>query len=174
VHAVAATHSATTQAGFKPTDKTTGGGAAATATQQIQAALMTRLTSITRRFNAATLPQLYEPPAAPPAAAAAKKKEKEEAVIPDKLVMSLCLSLCLHTIVLGLHQGYVQGRLTGWLLLPMLWATYNAVPPVLFFGYVFAQDSQLFVNLCFWLQLVSMASALAAIVCLWFVVPVVY
>jgi hypothetical protein len=52
------------KAGFKPTEKTGGGGATG-ATAQIQSALMHRLTSLTRRFNQATLPQLYQPQVAP-------------------------------------------------------------------------------------------------------------
>jgi hypothetical protein len=48
------------KAGFKPTEKTGGG-----ATAQIQSALMHRLTSLTKRFNQATLPQLYQPQVAP-------------------------------------------------------------------------------------------------------------
>jgi hypothetical protein len=38
----------------------------------------------------------------PPAAAGPQKKEDE--CIPDKLFMALCLSLCVNTLVLGLHQ----------------------------------------------------------------------
>jgi hypothetical protein len=116
--------------------------------------------------GAASTPPLYR--------LAGAKKKKEDECIPDKLVMSLYLSLCLNTIVLGLHQAYVRGALTGWVMLPILWAIYNAIPPVLFFGYVFFPDTDSFHNMCFWLQLVSMASALGAIVCLWFVMPVVY
>jgi hypothetical protein len=52
------------KAGFKPTEKTGGGGATG-ATAQIQSALMHRLTSLTKRFNQATLPQLYQPQVAP-------------------------------------------------------------------------------------------------------------
>jgi hypothetical protein len=52
------------KAGFKPTEKTGGGGATG-ATAQIQSALMYRLTSLTKRFNQATLPQLYQPQVAP-------------------------------------------------------------------------------------------------------------
>jgi hypothetical protein len=52
------------KAGFKPTEKTGGGGATGT-TAQIQSALMHRLTSLTKRFNQATLPQLYQPQVAP-------------------------------------------------------------------------------------------------------------
>lgn len=102
------------------------------------------------------------------------KKKKEDECIPDKLVMSLCLSLCLNIIVLGLHQAFVYGALTGWLMLPILWAIYNAIPPLLFFGMVFIPDTDSFHNMCFWLQLLSMGSGLGAVVCLWFVVPVVY
>lgn len=50
------------KAGFKPTEKTQG---AAGSTAQIQNALMQRLTSLTRRFNQATLPQLYQPQQTP-------------------------------------------------------------------------------------------------------------
>jgi hypothetical protein len=52
------------KAGFKPTEKMGGGGATG-ATAQIQSALMNRLTSLTKRFNQATLPQLYQPQVAP-------------------------------------------------------------------------------------------------------------
>ena len=45
----------------QPTDKTTG----ANTSLQIQAAVWGRLTSLTRRFNAATLPNLYAPQAQP-------------------------------------------------------------------------------------------------------------
>lgn len=51
------------KAGFKPTEKTTGGGAgagAAGAAVPVQAAFLARLTSLTRRFNGAALPQLYD------------------------------------------------------------------------------------------------------------------
>jgi hypothetical protein len=62
--------------------------------------------------------QLYQPLAP---AGSTQKAKKEDECIPDKLVMSLCLSLCLNTIVLGLHQAYVRGALTGgtgkWVLL---------------------------------------------------------
>jgi hypothetical protein len=40
--------------------------------------------------------------------------------------------------------------------------------------YVFFPGTDSLHNLCFWLQLVNMASGLGAVVCLWFVVPVVY
>lgn len=105
---------------------------------------------------------------------AGAKKQKEDECIPDKLVMSLVMSLCLNTIVLGLHQAYVRGALTGWLMLPIIWAVYNCIPPVLFWGNVLFPGTSGFHNLCFWLQLASMASGLAAVVCLWFVIPVVY
>jgi hypothetical protein len=72
-----------------------------------------------------------------------------------------------------LLQVYVYKALTAWLALPMLWALYNAVPPVLFFGSLFLSSDSL-QNMCFWMQFVSMLSALGAIVSLWFVVPVVY
>lgn len=49
------------KAGFKPTDKTQNVNPAL----QIQTAFMSRLTSITRRFNQAQLPQLYEPQVQP-------------------------------------------------------------------------------------------------------------
>lgn len=88
--------------------------------------------------------------------------------------MSLCLSLCLNTIVLGLHQAYTRGGLTGWLMVPIFWAVYNAIPPLLFFGFVFNQGTDAFHNMCFWLQLLSIGSGLGAVVSLWFVVPVVY
>jgi hypothetical protein len=55
----------------------------------------------------------------------------------------------------------------------MLWAIYNAVPPCLFFGYLFASTDTLH-NMCFWLQLVQMLCGLGAVVCLWFVAPVAY
>uniref|UniRef100_A0A383V9F4 Glycosyltransferase 2-like domain-containing protein n=1 Tax=Tetradesmus obliquus TaxID=3088 RepID=A0A383V9F4_TETOB len=155
------------KAGFKPSEKTGAGGATG-ATAQIQSALMHRLTSLTRRFNQATLPQLYQPQPAP-----AGPQKKEDECIPDKLFMALCLSLCANTLVLGLHQVYVYQALTAWLALPMLWALYNAVPPLLFFGSLFLSSDGLH-NMCFWMQFVSMLSGLGAVVCLWFVVPVVY
>jgi hypothetical protein len=37
-------------------------------------------------------------------AAAAGPQKKEDECIPDKLFMALCLSLCVNTLVLGLHQ----------------------------------------------------------------------
>lgn len=40
--------------------------------------------------------------------------------------MFLCLSICLNTLVLGLHQVIVLGKFTAWLALPMLWAINNA------------------------------------------------
>jgi hypothetical protein len=70
-------------------------------------------------------------------------------------------------------QVYVYKALTAWLALPMLWALYNAVPPMLFFGSLFLSTDSLH-NMCFWMQFVSMLSGLGAAVCLWFVVPVVY
>jgi hypothetical protein len=50
------------KAGFKVTQKTQ---AAANPSLQIQNAFMSRLTSFTRRFNQAQLPQLYAPQAQP-------------------------------------------------------------------------------------------------------------
>lgn len=54
------------KAGFKPTDKTQ----MANPSLQIQTAFMSRLTSLTRRFNQGTLPQLYVPHAQPAGARA--------------------------------------------------------------------------------------------------------
>jgi hypothetical protein len=106
---------------------------------------MARLTSLTRRFNEATLPQLYEaPPVAQPAGAQPHAgglrqpslcwpagqlraphsrpatprhppirhahatppgpQRKEDDCVPEKLVMFLCLSTCMNTLVLGLRQ----------------------------------------------------------------------
>lgn len=51
------------KAGFKPTEKTTGGGGAAGGpggAPDFPAAVMARLTSLTRRVNGAILPQLYD------------------------------------------------------------------------------------------------------------------
>lgn len=51
----------------------------------------------------------------------------------------------------------------------------NAVPPLLFFGYVFLKPgSPAFHNACFYLHLASVTASLGAVVCLWFVAPVVY
>lgn len=63
--------------------------------------------------------------------------------------MFLCLSLCINTLVLGLHQVYVYRTLAAWLALPMLWAIYNAIPPILFFSYLFLSTDNLH-NMCFW------------------------
>ena len=101
------------------------------------------------------------------------KQKKEDECIPDKLMHFLYLSICINTLVLGLHQVYVFKALTAWLALPMLWAIYNAIPPVLFFGYLFASSDGL-QNLCFWLNLLSILSGLGAVVCLWFVQPNAY
>eukprot|EP00775_Hariotina_reticulata_P006654 gene6654-6879_t len=155
------------KAGFKPTEKTGAGGAIGP-TAQLQSALLNRLTSLTRRFNQATLPQLYQPQSSPTG-----PQKAEDECIPDKIFMFLCLSICLNTLCLGLHQVYVFRTLTAWLCLPMLWAIYNAVPPCLFFGYLFASTDTLH-NMCFWLQLVQMLCGLGAVGCLWFVAPVVY
>ena len=54
------------KSGFKATDKKVGAlppGQAGAAGYPVQAAFMARLTSLTRRFNQAALPQLYEPQA---------------------------------------------------------------------------------------------------------------
>jgi hypothetical protein len=49
------------------------------------------------------------------------------------------------------------------------------VPPLLFFGYVFLKPgSPAFHNACFYLHLASVTASLGAVVCLWFVAPVVY
>eukprot|EP00879_Flechtneria_rotunda_P011197 GHRR01011695.1.p1 GENE.GHRR01011695.1~~GHRR01011695.1.p1 ORF type:complete len:695 (+),score=198.24 GHRR01011695.1:342-2426(+) len=154
------------KAGFKPTEKSTGGPTGPTA--QLQLALMNRLTSLTKKFNQATLPHLYQPQPIPTG-----PQKKEDECIPDKIFMFLCLSLCINTLVLGLHQVFVFKALRAWLALPMLWAIYNAVPPILFFGSLFASTDNLH-NMCFWLQWISMGSGLGAVLCLWFVVPVVY
>jgi hypothetical protein len=62
-------------------------------------------------------------------------QRKEDDCIPEKLVMFLCLSVCMNTLVLGLRQVFVAKTLTAWIALPCLWAVYNAVPPVLFFSF---------------------------------------
>ncbi|KAI8463876.1 MAG: nucleotide-diphospho-sugar transferase [Monoraphidium minutum] len=132
------------KAGFKPTDKTS----AANPSLQIQTAFMARITSLTRRFNQATLPQLYAPHASP-----AGPQKKEEDCIPDKLVMFVCLNLCINTLVLALRQVYVLRTLT---------------PSILFFTFVIGSTSTLQI-VAFWMQIVSMLSGLGAVVALWFI-----
>jgi hypothetical protein len=46
--------------------------------------------------------------AAAAATAAAGPQKKEDECVPDKLFMALCLSLCVNTLVLGLHQVGLQ------------------------------------------------------------------
>jgi hypothetical protein len=41
---------------------------------------------------------------APAVAVCTGPQKKEDECIPDKLFMALCLSLCVNTLVLGLHQ----------------------------------------------------------------------
>lgn len=50
------------KAGFKPTEKKQGAGGS---TVLLQSALLSRLTSLTKRFNQAALPQLYQPQQTP-------------------------------------------------------------------------------------------------------------
>lgn len=101
------------------------------------------------------------------------KQKKEEDCIPDKVMHMLYMSICTNTLILGLHQVFVIKRLTAWLALPMLWSLYNMVPPVLFFGHITLSTNGQH-NLCFWLNILQMLCGLGAIVCLWFVVPIVY
>lgn len=100
-------------------------------------------------------------------------RKKEDDCIPDKIVMFICLSICINTIILGLHQVFVFKGMTAWLALPVLWSIYNSIPPILFFAHEF-DSSDAMENLCFWLQLLSMLSGLGAIVALWFVAPIPY
>jgi hypothetical protein len=56
-------------------------------------------------------------------------------------------------------------------ILPMVWAAYNAVPPLIFFVYIFAvnpsEDRALELS-CFWLRHISTLLAIGALLCLWF------
>lgn len=92
--------------------------------------------------------------------------------VTEKVWMFFALSICLNTLVLGVHEA-IRGRgISAWLALPCLWAVYNAVPPLLFFVYNFTSGDALH-NACFWLQLGQMLSGLGAVVALWFVESVV-
>lgn len=90
-----------------------------------------------------------------------------------QLFFWLCLSICMHTIVLGLHEVFVLRSFTAWLALPCLWAVYNSVPPLLFFGFVFGSTG-FFQILCFWAQVVQTLAGLGAVVMLWFIKPTPY
>ncbi len=87
--------------------------------------------------------------------------------------MFLCLSLSLNTIMLGIHEAYTLGAFSAWLALPMIWAIYNAIPPLLFFAYAFA-STKFMEHACFWAQGVSTLAGLGAIIVLFFINPTPY
>jgi hypothetical protein len=168
------------KAGFKPTTKTSTGAAGApppldgAAEFPVQTAVLARLTSLTRRFNQATLPHLYDEAARQQRAQAAAKaaavtQKSEDDCIPEKLTMFACLTICINTLVLALRQVFVARRVTAWIMLPTLWCVYNSVPPLLFFSFVLGSSKFLQI-MTFWMQLVSIASGVGAMVCLWFIV----
>ena len=90
----------------------------------------------------------------------------------EKVVTFFYLSICINTLVLGLRQVFVLRMVNAWLGLPILWAVYNAVPPLLFFIFLLGSSKALQIW-AFWLQLVSMLSGLGAIVLLFFIKPIV-
>jgi hypothetical protein len=55
-------------------------------------------------------------------------------------------------------QIFTSGRLDVYLLVPMLWAVYNAIPPVLFFVYFFTKG-RLLKGLCSFAQVFGLVLA---------------
>jgi hypothetical protein len=62
---------------------------------------------------------------------------------------------------------YLAGRVQAHMVLPMLWAAYNAFPSIIFFIALFADNRTLEI-VCFWAHYLSSGCALGAMVCLWF------
>jgi len=98
------------------------------------------------------------------------KKRTEEDTLTEKCVFFLWACVCVCTITLALHN-VILTRQFGWAsALTCCWAVYNAVAPVLFFLSIWASTSTM--TICaFWLQIVSIAASVVAIVSLWFVAP---
>ncbi len=80
---------------------------------------------------------------------------------------SICSQICFATIVLGWHEMYVAGRVQAHMVLPMLWAAYNATPACIFFIYLFASPRTLEI-VCFFAHYLSSGCAIGAMICLWF------
>ncbi len=57
-------------------------------------------------------------------------------MLPLQVFMFVCLTISLFSILLASHQAFIDRQATAWLALPVAWAVYNAVPPLLFFGYL--------------------------------------
>jgi hypothetical protein len=57
-----------------------------------------------------------------------------------------------------LVQVFTSGRLDVYILVPMLWALYNAIPPLLFFVYFFTKGKVL-QGLCSFMQVLGVVLA---------------
>eukprot|EP00879_Flechtneria_rotunda_P004438 GHRR01004689.1.p1 GENE.GHRR01004689.1~~GHRR01004689.1.p1 ORF type:complete len:1077 (+),score=332.23 GHRR01004689.1:2028-5258(+) len=114
-------------------------------------------------------------------------KTLEGALDPLFLAFSLCLSLAaiaagVYTVIKSktfdfsvnswsdFAQIFTSGRLDVYILVPMLWALYNAIPPLLFFVYFFTKG-RLLQGLCSFMQAFGVVLAAAAIASVWLMIP---
>ncbi|WIA20938.1 hypothetical protein OEZ85_005279 [Tetradesmus obliquus] len=111
-------------------------------------------------------------------------KTLEGALDPLFLAFSLCVSLAalaagIWTVIRSsafsgitvsswddFTQIFTSGRLDVYLLVPMLWALYNALPPLLFFVYFFTKG-RLLQGLCSFAQVFGLILAAVAVASLW-------